>query len=388
MPPPPECPLRVAIIAPSWVGDVVMATPALRRIRSALPGATLALVHKPGIAGVVEGFDRPVDSGGLGLVDELVPSHPGGVMGHKHTAAKLRHKQFDTALLLTNSFSTALTARMAGIPRRLGYDRDGRGLLLTHKLRAPKHQGSWAIVPAVDYYWHAAGALVAKPSGSVDADLAPANDQGDHRLPKDAYLELAVSDADRAKADELLRDAGIGDAPFAVINPGGNNPAKRWPADRFAELARWLRDERGLRVLVNGSPTEADLTGPIASASGAADLPSLGGTLGGLKALIRRATALITNDTGPRHFAAALGTPAVTMFGPTDHRWTTIPTRPEGPEAILVADPTLPASESANDHAERCRVDRITTERVREAVNAVLRGPGPDTGLPHDPAEA
>ncbi|MEM8758000.1 MAG: glycosyltransferase family 9 protein [Planctomycetota bacterium] len=377
MPKPPENPLHVLTVAPSWVGDVVMATPALRRVREALPGATIALLHKPGIAGVVDGFDTD-----LGLVDELIPAHPGGMMGHKHTAAKLRHHRFDTALLLTNSFSTALTARMAGIPRRIGYDRDGRGLLLTHRLRAPKRDGSWAIVPAVDYYWHAAGALLAVPCGSAEGDLEAANGAGDHRLPAGAFLELGVSDADEAAADELLAKANIDGERFAILNPGGNNPAKRWPADRFAELARWLTATHGLRVFVNGSPAEADLAQSIAEAahtpnSRAESLPAIGGTLGGLKALVRRAAVMVTNDTGPRHFAAALGTPVVTLFGPTDHRWTTIPTRPSGPEAVLTADPTLPESESANAHPEGCRVDRIGLDRVREAVDTVLKGEEP-----------
>ncbi len=368
VPRPPETPLRLLVVAPSWVGDVVMATPALRRIREALPGATIGVLHKPGVGAVLESLDS---------FDELIAAHPGGMMGHKHSAAKLRQRQFDTALLLTNSFSTALTTRMAGIPRRIGYDRDGRGVLLTHRLRAPKtSDGAWAMVPAVDYYWHAASALLNGPCGTLTHDLEPANQAGDHRLPHGAFMELGVSDADEAKADELLRAAGIDGERFAILNPGGNNPAKRWPAARFAELADWLSRERGMAVLINGSPAEAELAGEIAAlaATGPRSLPELGGTIGGLKALVRRSAVLVTNDTGPRHFAAALGTPLVTLFGPTDHRWTTIPTRPGGPEAILTADPTLPAGESANDHPERCRVDRIGLDRVTEAVARVLEG--------------
>lgn len=347
-----------------------MATPTLRRIRDALPGAMIGVLHKPGVGAVLEG---------LNSFDELIAAHPGGMMGHKHSAAKLRQRQFDTALLLTNSFSTALTTRMAGIPRRIGYDRDGRGILLTYKLRAPKTRGGeWAMVPAVDYYWHAASALLNSPCGPPTHDLEPANEAGDHRLPAGAAMELGVSDADEAKADELLRAAGIDGERFAILNPGGNNPAKRWPAARFAELADWLSRERGMAVLINGSPTESELAAEIASLAktGPRSLPELGGTLGGLKALVGRAAVMVTNDTGPRHFAAAMGTPLVTLFGPTDHRWTTIPTRPGGPEAILTADPTLPASESANDHPERCRVDRIGLDRVTEAVERVLSGSG------------
>lgn len=370
MPKPPETPLRLLIVAPSWVGDVVMATPVLRRVREALPGTTIGVLHKPGVGAVLEGLDS---------FDELIAAHPGGMMGHKHSASKLRQRQFDTALLLTNSFSTALTTRMAGIPRRIGYDRDGRGLLLTHKLRAPKtSNGAWAMVPAVDYYWHASSALLGTPCGASTHDLEPANEHGDHRLPEGAVMELGVSEADEVKADELLKAAGIDGERFAILNPGGNNPAKRWPAERFAQLADHLSGELGLGVLINGSPAEADLAAEIAGLASTApvSLPAIGGTLGGLKALVRRAAVMVTNDTGPRHFAAALGTPLVTLFGPTDHRWTSIPTRPGSPEAILTADPDLPLTESSNDHPDRCRVDRIGLDRVLEALNRVLGGSG------------
>jgi heptosyltransferase-2 len=369
MPPPPETPLRLLVVCPSWVGDTVMATPALRRLRSALPGATIGLLHKPGIGAVLEG---------LGLADEMIVAHPGGVMGHKHTAAKLRRFGFDTALLLTNSFSTALTARMAGIPRRIGYDRDGRGLLLSHRLAAPRRGTGWAIVPAVDYYWHAAGAVLARPSGAEPRALEAAEASGAHRLPEGVHLELGVSEADEAAADALLARAGVGLDRVAILNPGGNNPAKRWPAARFAALADALRDRHGLAVLVNGSPAEAEVVDEVVARArtGPVSLPAIGGTLGGLKALVRRAALMVTNDTGPRHFAAAVGTPLVTLFGPTDHRWTSIPTRPGSPEAILTADPALPADQSANDHAERCRVDRITPDRVLAAAELVLAGAG------------
>ena len=81
---------------------------------------------------------------------------------------------------------------------------------------------------------------------------------------------------------------------------------------------------------------------------------------------------MVTNDTGPRHIAAAMGTPLVTLFGPTDPRWTTVPVAslPDGraSEVVLVADPTLPADESANDHPERCGIDQIDESRVRDAI--------------------
>src|SRR5690606_38596979 len=160
----------------------------------------------------------------------------------------------------------------------------------------------------------------------------------------------------------------------AVLNPGGNNEAKRWPADRFARVAEHLIERHGMRVLVNGAPAERDVVHAVVNGVNermrdrCAALCDLGVTLGSLQGVVRRASIMVTNDTGPRHIAGALGVKLVTLFGPTDHRWTTIPTRPGGEELILVADPSLPAEEVANDHPERCRIDRITTESVLAGV--------------------
>lgn len=366
MPLSPSTPLRIVIVCPSWVGDAVMATPALGLVRRSLPGATIGVLCKPAVAPVLAGLD---------LFDEMLTMHPGGVMGHKHTASKLRLRGFDTALLFTNSFSTALIARMAGAPRRIGYDRDARHLLLTHRLDAPKtEEGKWAIVPAVDYYWHAAEALIALTRGERTPELRAADESGAHRLPPGTFLELISTPKDRAEADDVLARAGVLDRPYAVLNPGGNNPAKRWPAERFAQLADHLAEAHGLRVLISGSPGEAELASSIAglAQSQPVSLPALGMTLGSLKSIIERSELLVTNDTGPRHIGAAFGVPMVTLFGPTDHRWTTIPTRPGGPETVLVADPELPLTESANDHPERCRVDRIGLESVARSVDRLL----------------
>ena len=349
-------PLRLLVICPSWVGDVVMATPALGLLRRELPGSLIGAMVRPGLDELLAG---------TGVVDEFHVVRPSGVMGPKHAAAKVRPRRYDAALLLTNSFSTALTTRLAGIPRRVGYDRDLRGLLLTDRLVAPRRpDGSWAPVPAVAYYLRAAweGLL-----GRRDA------------MPQDQHMRLAVSDTERAAAERVLSmtpagQAGQSERRIAVLNPGGNNPAKRWPAERFAVLGDHLAQRHGLTVLINGSPAEAPLCRSIAGQmkAVASVLPDMGITLGSLKGVVSRAAVMVTNDTGPRHLAAAFGVPLVTLFGPTDHRWTTIPTHPTGPERIILADPTLPESELANDHPERCRIDRIETIEVMSATDDVL----------------
>lgn len=347
-------PLRLLVVLPSWVGDAVMATPALSLIRRRMPGILVGGLMRPGIDALLAGS---------GLVDEVHVEPAGGMMGPKRAAAKVRPMRYDTALLLTNSFSTALTTRLAGIPRRIGYDRDLRGILLTDTLKAPKRgDGSWAIVPAVEYYLRLVRECLL----------------GGEAAREEEYLSLAVTQEQEREGRALLERAGMVGVRYAVLNPGGNNPAKRWPAERFAGLAKWLHERHGLRSVVNGSPGERELTEEIVAMSGlgaaVASLAGLGVTLGALKHVVRESALMVTNDTGPRHIAAAFGVPMVSLFGPTDHRWTTIPTRPGGPERVVVADPTLPEEELANDHPERCRIERIEEERVREACVAVLAG--------------
>lgn len=351
-------PLRLLIVLPSWVGDAAMATPTLRAVRRALPGAFIGGLCRPGIDQLLAGTD---------FLDELHVERASGVMGPKFAAAKIRPRRYDTALLLTNSFSTALITRIAGIPRRIGYDRDARRFLLTDRIKAPtRPDGSWAPVPAVHYYWTLAKTFI---SPAIGLEPGP--------------LELATTPAEEDAAGELLRRAGVDQARrWAVFCPGGNNPAKRWPPDRFAGVADHLAQSYGITTLLNGSPAEAGLISTIAGACRHAScvrLPELGITLGSLKPLVRRACLMVTNDTGPRHIAAAFGVPLVSLFGPTDHRWTIIPTRPGAPEAILLADPTLPEGELANDHPERCRIEKIQLKEVLRAVDGALAGSVPAT---------
>ncbi len=363
-----------------------MATPALRALRRAMPGAFIGGLVRPGIEALLAGSD---------LLDEIHIDRAIGMMGPKRVAAKVRLRRYDAAILLTNSFSTALTVRLAGVERRIGYDRDGRGLLLTDRLRAPLRRDTppysrsgtapndWAPIPACNYYF----ALVAHFLRSINADPGTMG-----------AMEAVITPDETAAADDLLRTIAPNQRPLAILNPGGNNEAKRWPAERFAQLAAWLASERGMTVLISGAPSEAQLTASIAEQvppphrAHIIDLPGVLATptpapdptpaqprnpnpetrptgLALLKAIIARCALMVTNDTGPRHIAAALNIPIVTLFGSTDHRWTTIPyTR----EQIVLADPTLPEEEVANDHPERCAIEQIGVEGVMAAAQSAM----------------
>ncbi len=365
-------PLRLLVILPNWVGDAVMATPALRLLRSSLPGTFIGGLCRPGIDEILEGND---------LLDEIHVERGSGVLGPKFVAAKVRPRRYDTALLFTNSFSSALVARIAGVPRRIGYNRDGRGFLLTDKITTPiRGDGAWAIIPACRYYYDAAECVLheerprynALATAPIPLAFAPSLQMECKSSPR----QTVAGDALLAHA---LRSGGYDpDAPYALLNPGGNNPAKRWPAERFAALADHLWTVHHLPSLVNGSPAERETVRAVVSACTTAKpiaLPDVvsttPATLSTLKVVIARARLVVTNDTGPRHIAAACGVPLVTMFGPTDHRWTIIPTR--APSEVLTADPTLPEYERADDNPQRCAIEKISIADVLSASDRALR---------------
>ncbi len=302
---------RLLVVLPSWVGDVVMATPTLRALGELYPAATTAYLMRPSVQPVIDAAP---------WCDETIampPEADRGAGGLMHLAGRLRAMRFDLAVLLPNSFRTALLARLAQIPRRLGYDRDGRGFLLTDRLIPLRGRGGYVPLPTLHYYLGLARYLGASaPSPAMQLFTRPADDR---------------------RADELLREAGVdppsgsgshsAGGPLVLLNPGANyGDAKMWPAERFAAVADALIDRRGATVLLNGAPKERAILDAVHAAArhDLIDLPRLGSNLTLLKSVIRRCDLMVTNDTGPRHLAAALGVPVVTIFGPTDPRWSEI----------------------------------------------------------------
>jgi heptosyltransferase II len=269
---------RLVVFAPNWLGDAVMALPAIADVRRGLPAASVDVAARPSVAPL---FAMVPD------VADVVSIDRGRVV------AALRDRQYDAALLLTNSFQSALSARRAGIGERWGYRTDFRAPLLTRRVVAP------VSVHQAEYYQHLVRAL-----GFATGALVPRVD-----LPAAA----------RAAASDLLRREGWdGRAPLVALAPGAAyGGAKRWPATSFAGVARRLTEAGATAVLI-GSAADAEIGGEVAAALGSSytaidligrtDLPTLGGVLAGCR-------ALVTNDSGAMHLAAALGVPVVAMFG-------------------------------------------------------------------------
>lgn len=337
LPPLPQSLDRLAVVCPSWVGDTVMCTPVLRALHERLPAARITAICRAGLDELL---------GGLPFIDVSIVCEMKGLFGPQRLAKAIRQADAQAVLLLPNSFRSAMAARLAKTPIRVGYDRDGRGALLTHKLAVAKTDHP---LPLLEYYARLACFAL-----------------GVERI--DQRLELATTAEDESAADKLL--AGV-QGPFVVLNPGANRADKRWPAEHFAAAADALARQRGVSVVISGAPAEMDLLDAVECAAKRPmiNIAKRGVTLGALKAVIRQAGLLITNDTGPRHIAAALDTPVVTLVGPTDHRWTTLNFQSE---QLLLAEPFLPEELIADNVAKVCAIDKIAVGDVVAAAIVLL----------------
>ena len=333
-------PRSILVVLPTWVGDFVMATPTLRAIRSRFTDAHITFLINPNLGDLVHGGDWMNECIEWPKNRERKPAR--GLLSkvYRDFVWDLRRRRFDWAVLLPNSFRAALTARLAGAKRRFGYDRDGRGLLLTDRLTcqnlrngsAPRRSesgpapypslattapvtlgknipggtGRYLPIPLVEYY----------------ADLAEA--MGCDR-PGDQLELFTTPDCDQSVASRLS-EQGISDHhPLVVLSPGARyGAAKCWLPERFAAVADRLVEREGAAVVITCGPGEEPIAAKIGSAMRrnhvGPDSPRF--SLGELKSLIRRCDLLICNDAGPRHLAKAFGVAVVTIFGPTHPDWT------------------------------------------------------------------
>ncbi|MGC2061441.1 MAG: lipopolysaccharide heptosyltransferase II [Thermodesulfovibrionales bacterium] len=305
---------NILIRGVNWVGDAIMTMPAIRAVRRAYPEARINLLVRPSVSPLFEHDPN---------VDEIISYSDGyrGLSGKIRLAHLLKQRGFSRAFLLQNAFDAALISFLAGIPERVGYKRDGRGMLLT--------RGVPFDLPAkemhhIDYYLN----LMRK------AGLDP--------VPSKPWIYLLSEE--RLAAGETLQPLR---RPVVALNPGAAyGSSKRWPPARFAEVAVRFMRERDAGVLILGGPKETVIAAEIdhgirqllsdARLSGPRDIPvmNLAGktTLRELAALISESDLLITNDSGPMHIGYAVRTPLVAIFGSTSPQHT----GPVGRDAVVL----------------------------------------------------
>jgi heptosyltransferase II len=344
----------IAVFLPNWVGDVVMATPALRALRKHYRDARIVYVGRPASLATVAGTPH---------ADATIPdlsNRPPIWRNFRDLVRQLRGLRADLAVLLPNSFRSAAVARLGGAGRVAGYARDGRGWLLTDKLAPPRDaDGRFTPVSAVDYYADLAAALGARP--------------------RSRRMSLPVRPEDTAAADAMLAAAGVaGDGPLVMLNPGASfGTSKMWSAGRYAALADMLIERRGARIIVNAAPSERHIAAWVGQAMRHAPAISFAdrdNTLGMLKALLRRCDLLVTNDTGARHLAAAMRIGVVTLFGSTDPAWARIDYPRE--RLVRVPVPCSPCQQKlcaqpAGPAYHQC-MEQITPEMVFAAAAELL----------------
>jgi len=298
--------MHIVVILPRWVGDLVMATPMLRAIKSHYGSrARITGVLKPMFAELLEGTPW-LD--GMVFYDRRSRDSSRRFFA---VARQLRSDRADIALIVPNSLSTAALAVAGGARRRVGFARHWRRLLLTDPL-APLRKG-----------------LRVEPTSTASNAMDLAVHIGVPRSPLE--LQLATSGVDEAMADHVLARLFPGRTsdsagPLIVCNDNGAYGAsKAWGGEKMAQLSRFLLQRiPDARVLVHCGPGDRDEARTMVgladhpSVQSLADEPAL--PFGLSKAVLRRAAVLVTSDSGPRHIAAAFRTPTVVLFGSMDPR--------------------------------------------------------------------
>lgn len=337
---------KLLIRAPNWLGDAVLALPAMTAVRRQARGAHLTIAAPPGIAAL---FRETVTAIAPDAVLDLPQSS-------RAATAAIRGGQFTSGILMPNSFRSAWQLYRAGVPDRAGFATAGRGFLLTRRSRRP---GKGEIQHHSDYY----RALVR----GLDIPCP------DHELPRVAPTESSA----RQAADLLARVKCPADATIVVLMPGAaNSQAKQWPPDRMADLAARLIQSRHVVCVLAGAVHDQPAARAIESWLRARAPETLSRvfdlvghtSLGTLSGVLARTALCVSNDAGGMHLASALGRPVVAIFGPTDER----STRPAGDHDLIVEPvfcrPCM-LRDCPIDH--RC-MKRITVDRVFEVASRRL----------------
>jgi heptosyltransferase-2 len=280
--------LKILIRATNWVGDAIMALPALRAVRSRFADAEITILAKDYVAAIYK--DQRVS-------DKIMFVNPKSDMVNE-----VRLQKFDAALLFQNAFGAAWLAWRARIPERIGYARDGRSVFLTKAVRTPVN----GEIPAHEQYYYLE---LLRRAGWLDS------------LPSEEHITLDVPEAKRQRAEEFLCATGAEANRLRIAIGAGASygSAKCWPTDRFAELVNRLQAQSGTDVILFGTGSEAAVSSAIAAGMKQLPIDLTGKTsIADLPALLSRCHLFIGNDSGAMHVAAAVGLPVVAVFGPTD----------------------------------------------------------------------
>jgi len=279
---------NILIIKLRYIGDVLLATPTVRAIKAAQPDVRVTMMVNRGTEDVLSGNPD---------MDEIMVLDKGSLAAQWRLIAGLRRRRFDTVIDLTDGDRSAFLSWISGAPVRIGFNDE-------HRWRGRYYT---QVVQPVSGVRH-----------RIDRDLAALKSLGVHA--SETLPRVLLTGQDEARADQLLDQLGIRrDRPIIIIQPGARYWFKAWPYERFAELGDRLASDYGCQVLIGGSREEEALTQRIHEAAKSRPISLAGqATLKQFAAIAKRAALFVGNDNGAMHIAAAVGTPMVALFGPSN----------------------------------------------------------------------
>ena len=336
---------RILVVKLSSIGDVVQSLPVAAALKRRFPEAHIAWAVGPAAAEAVAGnphLSEVLAVGGSGEDGPGVESVP-PITAPMRLRRALRERRFDLALDLQGLFKSGLIAYLSGARERVGFRSLQEGAFLFYNRWPVRDRPG---VHAVEVYLDFAEAL------------------GARREPVE--FTIAVSEGDCRAVDALVEGGG----DLAALIPGARWDSKRWPIERFAATADAVAEEFGLRATVVGGPGDAELGRAIVAAARSRVLDLTGKTsLKQAAEVFRRCRVTVGNDTGPLYLCAAMGTPTVALFGPTDPR--RLGPYGEG-HAKVVTEVECAPCRNRRCVPLRC-MESIAVERVVEAVGGLLK---------------
>ncbi len=345
-------PSRLLIVRLSALGDIVHALPVLAAIKRQWPQAEIDWLVEEAYApilAITEGLRRRVivRARESGETPDAIAF--GGAWGYARAIWYLRHQQYDAALDLQGLIKSAMWAGLSGAARVIGFNRAN--------LREPLAAMFYSECVSPQETKHVIGKNLSILYGLGTVPGAP---------------EFRMRPQAAAAVSGAIAAAG-GPGRYVVLNPGAAWPNKRWPAERFGELAAALLEKTGLHSLVSWGPAERELAEAVSAASSGAAVPAPPTEVADLAVLMRDAALVVAGDTGPLHIAAAMGTPLVGLYGPT---W------PERNGPWAPDDEVISRASACNCHYKRrCQrsepcIDRITLDDVVAAAQRRLAKAG------------
>jgi len=329
---------RFLVVRLGSLGDIVHTFPAVAALRASFPRSPIIWLTHPRWTVLVESS---------GLATEVWPIDSRNLSDVRAVIAKIRAQKWEAAIDYQGLWKSALLPFFGGVPKRIGFSSQtirefGVPFLYTDRVRAKSFH-------------------IADQNGELSLCAG-----ADHAV---APVKLLVSNAHRRRVGSDLRSVGIDG--YIVLSPGGGWRSKCWPAERFGELCRRIRETLNVRCVINYGPGEEELAAAVKAASGGAEPAAYDGELGQLMALLQGAECIVGGDTGPLHLAIALGTKAVGIYGPTN------PERngPYPPQHFVLRDPDAVTTHD-RDSGTAPSLLKISVDQVFKALQLRLEEPG------------